>query len=161
MIDSSRRGFADRRTLLSALAVAIFFQAIVTVATEFLPSSPNGDYGAPIPVGQSGFAYLVARPSTFEWLLFGLDVLIMWGVFLLLARWSGLIASVVGGLVAPFAVVLIFLMAGARLPFYGLPIPILESEPLPTFLVIWADMLIWSIGAAMAAHALRGNLAPA
>ncbi len=132
--------------IVGAFVAGLLVELVLTAFSAWFPSA-GGGYGAPFEVGQSqGLALFQSpeRPDTFSAAILALDVAVATLLFLMLARWSGLLGIVLGavGALVSLAAAIVMLVFG--LPFGGLPIPLFRSSPLPSTLVLWVDMFFWA-----------------
>ena len=140
---TNRIGFQPVQ-ILGALLAGSLIEFSIMLFTLYFPSL-GGGYGAPFEVGQtSGFVLIASKPTTFSWVIFGLDVAAGTALFLLFARWSGLLGILLGAIGAFIALAVVILMAAYNLPVAGLPIPLFRTNPLPSSLVLWVDMFFWA-----------------
>ncbi len=148
--------------LAVALLAALGVETIITITTDFLPSA-DGSYGAPLPVGIRCFATprsgcLTPFETTFDPVLFTVDVLITWIGWVILARWSGVLGSVAAVIGSVISVLAMLAMALAKLPVVGLPLPLLPHTPIPTSPAIWLNAVLWAVAAAALVRFVRRRL---
>lgn len=143
--------------VLIGLAGALAAEYALVIITSVV-SGPDHLYGGPIPVGESRATVLYGDPAaTFFPGLFALDVLVTGAVLVLIGRWAGAIGTLLASLAMVASLVAAIAMAVVGLPLAGLPIPAFRGQPLPPFLFLWIDMVLWAVGAgALVTRTRRG-----
>lgn len=131
--------------VIGVLIPGALVEAALTVLSVWVPDA-SGGYGAPFEAGNCGACVVSVelRPSTFDWLVFALDIAVAATLFLLVLRWSGWLGVVLGTTGALASLALAVAMALSGLPVADLPIPLFRDNPLSPSLVLWLDMFSWA-----------------
>jgi hypothetical protein len=141
---ADRFGLATR-WIVGALLAGSLVEVAITIFSAWFPNA-GGGYGAPIEVGHVLRVPLLSAPEpmTFDAVILALDIAIATSLFLVTARWSGLLGVALATIGALASLGLFIGMALSGLPIAGLPIPLFGANPLSPSLVLWLDMVFWA-----------------